>query len=94
MAIEPGLTVSVEPGSTFLATAARAIVANVGDRLPNLSGVIVLLPNPYLAAPLQNELLKAVGGKAFLVPQFTTFDLWTRSVPIQESIVPESRRLA
>lgn len=89
---EPGLTERVAPGSTLLEVAAQAIVAN--EQPPNLSGVVVVVPNLYVVQPLQRALQRAAEGKALLLPTVTTFALWAESVPLAKIPTPDSRRLA
>ena len=92
MSNEPGLTESVAPGSTLLEVAAQIIVAH--ERPPNLSGVVVLVPNLYAVAPLQRALQRAANGAVLLLPTITTLALWAESVPLAKAPVPDSRRLA
>ncbi len=92
MSSEPGLTERVAPGSALLEVAAQAIVANAQP--PNLSGLIVLVPNLYLVQPLQRALQRAANGGALLLPTITTLQLWTESVPLAKMPTPDSRRLA
>lgn len=92
MSNEPGLTQHVAPGSTLLDVAAQVIVAN--ERPPNLSGIVVLIPNLYVAQPLQRALQRAANGRALLLPTITTLSLWAETVPLATSPTPDSRRLA
>ena len=92
MTNEPGLTERVAPGSTLLDVAAQAIVAN--ERLPDLSGVVMLVPNLYVVQPLQRALQLAASGRALLLPTITKIALWAESVPLVKLPVPDSRRLA
>jgi ATP-dependent helicase/nuclease subunit B len=92
MSNEPGLTERVAPGSTLLDVAAQVIVAN--EPPPNLSGVVVLVPNLYVVQPFQRALHRAANGRALLLPTITTLALWAESVPLAKTPTPDSRRLA
>ena len=92
MSNEPGLTERVAPGSTLLEIAAQLIV--VCEQPPDLSGVVVLVPNLYVAQPFQRALQRAVNGRALLLPTITTLALWAESVPLAKIPTPDSRRLA
>lgn len=89
---EPGLTTSVAPGSALLQVAAEMIVAKAHP--PNLSDVVVLVPNLYVVQPLQRALQRSANGVALLLPTITTLALWAESVPLPKSPIPDSRRLA
>ncbi len=92
MSNEPGLTESVAPGSTLLAIAAQAIVAK--EQPPDLSGVVVLVPNLYVVQLLQRALQLAANGRSLLLPTITTLALWAESVTLATLPIPDSRRLA
>ncbi len=92
MSNEPGLTQHVAPGSTLLEVAAQAIVAN--ESPPDLSGVVVLVPNLYVVQALQRALQRAANGRGLLLPIITTLALWAESVTLAAIPVPDSRRLA
>lgn len=92
MPIEPGLTLSVEPGSKLLHAASAAILAR--ERAPNLSGVVVIVPSVYLVQPMQRALQRAANGVTLLLPAITTLDLWAETVPLRKTPAPDSRRLA
>jgi ATP-dependent helicase/nuclease subunit B len=60
---------------------------------PDLRHVIVLLPNYHVAQPLAQR-LAALAGRSVLLPQLTTFTDWVQGVPLVQSPVPDSARLA
>ena len=88
---EPGLTTSVAPGSSLLEAAAKIIIAR--ERPPNLSHVIVIVPNLFVAQPLQRALQQAANGTALLLPAITTLVLWAESITLPKPALPDSRRL-
>ncbi len=92
MSNEPGLTERVAPGSTLLDVVAQTIVGN--EQPPNLSGVVVLVPNLYVVQPLQRALHRAANQRALLLPTITTLALWAESVPLAKIPTPDSCRLA
>ena len=89
---EPGLTTIVAPGSMLLRAAAEQIVAR--EDAPNLANCVVVVPNLFAAAPLQQALRHAAAGAALLLPTITTLSLWVENIPLAVAVVPGSRRLA
>ncbi len=82
------------PRSSRLVRAAAARLARTeAARLPDLSGVTVLLPHLRAAADLSRELGREADRPALLLPKITTLRDWAESVPGQEPL-PESRREA
>lgn len=92
MSIEPGLTFSEEPGSNLLHAASAAILAR--QHPPDLSGVMVIVPNLYVVQPLQRALQRAANGVALLLPTITTLQLWAETITLRKAPLPDSRRLA
>ena len=92
MTNEPGLTINVAPGSSFLQAAAELIIAR--EQGMGLADAQVLVPNVYVIAPLQGALYGAAGARSLLLPSITTLDLWAKNTAISKAIVPDSRRLA
>jgi ATP-dependent helicase/nuclease subunit B len=92
MPLEPGLTISVEPGSSLLQAVSAAIIARV--RPPDLSAVVVLVPNLYIVQPLQRALQRAATGAALLLPTITTLQLWAETIALPKAPLPDCRRLA
>ncbi|WP_035383682.1 PD-(D/E)XK nuclease family protein [Ferriphaselus sp. R-1] len=60
---------------------------------PDLRHIVVLLPNYHVAQPLAQR-LAVLAGRPVLMPQLTTFTDWVQSVPLAQSPVPDSARLA
>ncbi len=56
----------------LLEIAAREIIAREQSRLPNLSGLTVLLPNLHAAGNFGRALSEAAGGATLLLPRFAT----------------------
>lgn len=61
---------------------------------PDLRGVTVLLPNYHAAQPLAQALARQAGNAALLLPNLTTLNDWTESVPLDAPAIPDSRRNA
>lgn len=80
------------PGRLVRAAAAR-LVSQEAARLPDLSGVTVLLPHLRAAADLTRELGREANLPALLLPKITTLRDWTDSVAGPEPL-PDSRREA
>lgn len=65
-----------------LEDAARRLIALNRDRLPDLSGLVVLLPTLHAAAPFARALVAAAGVPTLLLPRFTTLARWVMEVPL------------
>ena len=74
-----------------LLRAAREIVAGEAVRLPDLSGVVVLLPNLHAADALGRALCAAAGRDVLLLPRITTLRAWADEAP-GPAALPDSRR--
>ncbi|MDO8892685.1 MAG: PD-(D/E)XK nuclease family protein [Sulfurimicrobium sp.] len=89
-----GLSVYAVSPDQMLTAAAREIVAQERSRLPNLSGLTVLLPNLHAAGNFGRALCAAAGVPTLLLPRFATLrDLAGQADPGVASI-PLSRRQA
>ncbi|MFA7316331.1 MAG: PD-(D/E)XK nuclease family protein [Sulfuricella sp.] len=78
----------------LLAAAAREIIAQERSRLPNLSGVTVLLPNLHAAGNFGRALCAAAGVPTLLLPRFTTLRDLAGQADQDVAIIPLSRRQA
>ncbi|PWB55955.1 MAG: hypothetical protein C3F18_05385 [Nitrosomonadales bacterium] len=89
-----GLGVHPIAPDRLIATAAREIVALERSRLPNLSGLTVLLPNLHAAGSFGRALREAAGVPTLLLPRFATLrDLAGQTEP-GVARMPLSRRQA
>ncbi len=79
------------PFSGFVAHVARAIVHRQRDRWPDLSGLLVLVPDLHGAGDVARALAVA-GGGALLLPRITTLQALAASAPLSLRIVPQSVR--
>jgi len=75
----------------LLATAAREIIALERARLPNLSGVTVLLPNLCAAGELSRLLREKAGVDTLLLPRFATLRGLAEQVDVGRARLPASR---
>jgi ATP-dependent helicase/nuclease subunit B len=73
---------------------ARQILAAHAALLPDLRGLVVLLPNYHAAQPLAQALMRAARVPALLPPRMVTLNEWAQSVPLDAPVVAESRRSA
>jgi ATP-dependent helicase/nuclease subunit B len=78
----------------LLAAAAREIIAQERSRLPNLSGVTVLLPNLHAAGNFGRALCEAAGVPTLLLPRFTTLRDLAGQADQDVARIPLSRRQA
>lgn len=83
----------VPPGRP-LAAAAREIIALERARLPDLSGVTVLLPNLHAAGEMGRALQEAAGAGVLLLPCFTTLKSLAEQFDPDAGRLPPSRRQA
>lgn len=83
----------VSPGRP-LAAVARQIVALEQARLPDLSGVAVLLPNLHAAGDMGRALREAAGVGVLLLPRFSTLKMLAEQHDPAIGRLPPSRRQA
>ena len=78
--------------AVFFEQVAAAILARHAHELPDLRRVTVLLPNCHVAQPLAQHLARGAGLPALLLPQLVTLNDWAQSVPLAQSITPDTCR--
>ncbi len=61
---------------------------------PDLRGITIVLPNMHVAQPLARALVRNAKVSALLLPQMTTLDAWTQSIPLDTPVATDSRRSA
>jgi ATP-dependent helicase/nuclease subunit B len=86
----------VEPVSVpnLLRTAAREIVALERERLPRLTGLVILLPNFHAVDLMGEALCEAAGAPSLLLPRMTTLTEWSGEGALGREILPDSCRAA
>ncbi|MDP3482038.1 MAG: PD-(D/E)XK nuclease family protein [Sulfuricella sp.] len=84
-------TVSVP---NLLRIAAREIVALEQERLPRLTGLVILLPNFHAVDLMGEALCEAAGAPSMLLPRMTTLTEWAGEVALGREILPDSCRAA
>jgi ATP-dependent helicase/nuclease subunit B len=72
---------------------ARHLLDQYADRLPDLSGLTVLVPNLRAAQDLARVLARGAGGKPLIPPRITPLKSWADSVAAGHA-EPQARRLA
>jgi len=87
----PGLLRVRAPYSSFVHRAARAIVEHHPGRWPDLSGLLVLVPDLHGAGDVARA-LAAAGGGSLLLPRITTLHVLASTAPLRLQIVPQSVR--
>ncbi len=87
----PADTVSVP---NLLRIAAREIVALERERLPRLTGLVILLPNLHAVDLMGEALCEAAGASSLLLPRMTTLTEWAGEVALNREILPDSCRAA
>jgi ATP-dependent helicase/nuclease subunit B len=78
----------------LLEAAASSIVDAERARLPDLSGVVVLVPGPHAVADAARALRAASGRSALLLPRITTLAQWAADVPLERPVLPNAAREA
>lgn len=74
------------------AAAARRLVELERDRLPDLSGIVVLVPHHHAAAPFLNALRQDIAAPVFLPPRLLTLPaLAAETVGAGDSLTPSQR---
>ena len=79
------------PYTGFVQHAGQAIVDRHRDHWPDLSGLLVLVPDLHAAGDVARA-LSAAGGGALLLPRITTLHALAATAPIALRVVPQSVR--
>lgn len=82
-----------QPDATFT-EAAQALLAEEGDRPPNLSACTVLVPHFHVAASLLSALRGQIEQPVFLPPRILTLPALAARQPTDTSPEPEALRMA
>ena len=72
--------------------AARQILAAHAAMLPDLRGIVILLPNYHVAQPLAQALVRAAQVPALLLPQMVTLNEWAQNVRLDAPVAADSQR--
>lgn len=72
--------------------AARRILEELGERLPDLSAATVLLPHLHAAGPLAAALARRSGMAVLIPPGFATLADWAEAAPQEAGVTPASQR--
>lgn len=88
----PHHVLAPEPG--LIEAAARAIVEQHANALPNLAALTVLLPNQRAAGAMEAALRTAADVPVLLLPTLTTLPRLAAAAPLAIEPVPDSRRAA
>ena len=86
--------VDTVPVPHLLRIAAREIVALEQERLPRLTGLVILLPNFHAVDLMGEALCEAAGAPSLLLPSMTTLTEWAGEVALGREILPDSCRAA
>lgn len=86
--------VDTVPVPNLLRIAAREIVALERERLPRLTGLVILLPNFHAVDLMGEALCEAAGTPSLLLPRMTTLTEWAGEVMLGHEILPDSCRAA
>ncbi|GAO34979.1 hypothetical protein SCT_0359 [Sulfuricella sp. T08] len=78
----------------LLRVAAREIVALEQERLPRLTGLVILLPNFHAVDLMGEALSEAAGAPSLLLPRMTTLTEWAGEVALGREVLPDSCRAA
>lgn len=78
--------------AVFFEQVAAQILEQHAHALPDLRGLVIILPNYHVAVPLAQHLARAANLPALLLPQMVTINDWAESVPLTQSITPDTCR--
>jgi ATP-dependent helicase/nuclease subunit B len=92
MPTQPGLDRIPCAPHELVARAAAAIVERHRAQLPDLGGVVVLIPDLHAAPDIAAALRIAAGVPALLLPQIATLGLWAATVPLDRPVAPRASR--
>ena len=79
--------------AVFFEHAARHILAQHKNEIPDLRRAVVLLPNYHVAQPLAQHLARAANVPALLLPRMVTLNDWAQSIPLATTITPDTCRV-
>ena len=80
-------------GPSLLHTVAHALLDHYADRLPDLSGLTVLVPNHRAGQDFARILAQAASRPVLIPPNITPLKSWAQSMAVDRS-EPQARRLA
>lgn len=78
----------------LLARVAQDVVERGRESLPDLTGAIVLVPDPHAAPDVARAMREASGLPAVLLPRITTLALWAAEVPLERAVAARAAREA
>src|SRR5687768_6919579 len=91
-AAAPGIARVACAPHEFLGRAARHIVERERARLPDLTHLVLLIPDLHAAADVARALRSAAGVPALLLPRITTLELWASGVLLDKSVTSRAAR--
>jgi ATP-dependent helicase/nuclease subunit B len=78
--------------AVFFEQVAADILKQHALSLPDLRQLVVVVPNYHVAVPLAQHLALAANLPALLLPQIVTLNDWAESIPLAQSITPDTCR--
>lgn len=78
--------------AVFFDTVARRILA--AHPAPDLRNITVILPSNHVAKPLAQALVRVAEQPALLLPQMVTLNDWAQIIPLDSSVIADSKRSA
>ena len=61
---------------------------------PDLSSIVVILPNYHVALPLAQALMRMAQQPALLLPKMVTLNEWAQTIPTDSAVLADSQRSA
>ncbi|MBI3223357.1 MAG: PD-(D/E)XK nuclease family protein [Nitrosomonadales bacterium] len=80
--------------AVFFDAVARRILDAHGAALPDLRGIVILLPNFHAVQPLAQALMRVAQRPALLLPQMVTLNDWAQGVALDAPMSTDSQRSA
>ena len=88
----PGLRIA--SASDLLTAAARAVLDDLREQVPDLRSAVVLLPTLHAGGEFARALASAADGRALLLPRITTLAHWAEDVVLDARVVTRAAREA
>ena len=83
---------SLTAAAVFFEKVANDLLQQHAAALPDLRQVVVILPNYHVAVPLARYLAQQASLPALLLPQMITLNDWAATVPLAQTITPDTCR--
>lgn len=80
--------------ASFYQSTAQKILSDHAQVIPDLRGIIVLIPNYHVAQPLARALIAQAAVPALLLPPMLTFSDWASTIELTTPVESDTQRIA